>query len=132
MSLHTFREANGRLSLVEVPEPAKPVEPQPPQLIPEPPKRISPRRLRSHDYRFELHGITRADFERMFAAQGGQCAICRRDITETTSQVDHDHTTNAVRGLLCRDCNLGLGLFHDRAEALAAAIDYLGRTKTQH
>jgi hypothetical protein len=52
----------------------------------------------------------------------GVCSICG----ETKKlQVDHDHDTDNYRGLLCRECNLGLGLFSDNITSLLNAVAYL-------
>nr|WP_246078449.1 endonuclease VII domain-containing protein [Modestobacter excelsi] len=58
----------------------------------------------------------------MLNDQGGLCAICREAPAE---QVDHDHDTNAVRALLCFNCNGGLGQFRDDPAVLRAAADYV-------
>lgn len=73
-------------------------------------------------------GLTLADFARMKNEQGGGCAIC--GTTEPGGQgnrlhVDHDHTSGQVRGLLCSNCNRGLGHFQDDPELLRKAISYL-------
>ncbi len=70
------------------------------------------------------YGMTRAEVETLAEAQGG-CAIC--GILEPADgwQVDHDHETGEVRGILCRPCNMGLGLFRDDPHSLAQAISYL-------
>lgn len=81
----------------------------------------------------KLYGIGLTDFNRMLAAQGGLCAICRQPPTEKLNQhigvrglhVDHDHATGAVRGLLCTNCNGSLGKMKDSPELLRAAADYL-------
>lgn len=70
------------------------------------------------------YGITLVDYERMLLEQGGACAICGGTATGTL-HVDHDHNTGAVRGLLCRDCNRGLGCLKDNLDALRQAIKYL-------
>lgn len=51
------------------------------------------------------------------------CAICGRD---SDLVGDHDHETGYSRGILCRNCNLGLGNFYDSIPKLRAAIRYLG------
>ena len=58
----------------------------------------------------------------MIAAQGGVCAICQ---DAPAAHVDHDHATGAVRGVLCFNCNGGLGQFRDRTDVMRKAIKYL-------
>lgn len=70
-------------------------------------------------------------YRQMLDAQGGCCAIYRKpEKMEIKGRVvslavDHDHTTGAVRGLLCSNCNTALGLFNDDPKLLDAAKDYL-------
>lgn len=68
------------------------------------------------------YGITKKEYEIMNLSQKGKCAICK---TKDTYAVDHCHSTGVVRGLLCRECNLGLGMFQDNTEFLNSAIKYL-------
>ncbi len=68
------------------------------------------------------YGITAADADAMLAEQGGLCAICR---VAPAAHVDHDHATGKVRGLLCFNCNGGLGQFKDRIDVLDSAVVYL-------
>lgn len=55
--------------------------------------------------------------------QKGRCKICAEKMVKVN--IDHDHETGRVRGLLCMPCNMGLGLFKDNIRRLAAAIVYL-------
>lgn len=79
------------------------------------------------------YGITIDDYEKMEAEQGHVCAICGKTerAVDRHSQlprrlaVDHDHTTGKIRGLLCGDCNKGLGHFYDNPDLLELAIGYL-------
>jgi hypothetical protein len=66
---------------------------------------------RSRKYRT---GFTQADWDEKFAAQSGLCAICRE---RAASDADHNHTTGQKRGLLCRRCNITLGLYEGTMRA---------------
>jgi Recombination endonuclease VII len=72
------------------------------------------------------YGLTFEAHQEMFEAQGGKCALCGE---RTAADVDHDHNTGKVRGLLCRACNLGLGMFKDSVDGLERAIAYLKNTR---
>lgn len=69
------------------------------------------------------YGLSLVQWELMFAEQGGKCLICNQK--KTLMCVDHDHETKVVRGLLCKDCNSGLGLFHDNPTSLLRAFKHL-------
>jgi hypothetical protein len=60
----------------------------------------------------------------MFAKQRGLCAICHEE-SDNRFSIDHDHNDGKVRGLLCSECNLGLGKFKDNVDNMLRAIDYL-------
>lgn len=57
-----------------------------------------------------------------------ECHICGKPVSATgTLHVDHDHTTNDIRGFLCSSCNTALGHFGDSIETLKSAVRYLRR-----
>lgn len=77
-------------------------------------------------------GLTTADYAAMLDAQGGVCAICKRPETATKADgtpkalaLDHCHTENTARGLLCQRCNTAIGSLDDSEELLLAAIAYI-------
>lgn len=78
--------------------------------------------------RMKLYGFTLADYDAMLAAQGGGCAVCEAPPGARALHVDHDHRTGEVRGLLCNNCNQGLGRFNDDPDRLIAAAMYLARS----
>lgn len=91
---------------------------------------------RRYNYTKLYQGMTIPAFDALLESQGGVCAICdqpEKDADNTGTgkirnlNVDHDHDTNAVRGILCSACNRGLGLFADNPARLQKAKDYLER-----
>lgn len=80
------------------------------------PEKVQESRLRN---RF---GLSKAEKEAMELAQGGLCAICRQG---KKLVIDHSHESSAVRGLLCQDCNVGLGYFGEEESLFLSAIKYL-------
>ncbi len=88
------------------------------------------RKFRKHDLKRNF-GLTEAEYQAMHDAQDGCCAICHQPERTTRNgkprnlSVDHDHRTDAIRELLCNNCNALLGLVDDDIELLEAAITYL-------
>lgn len=76
--------------------------------------------------RKKKYGISKEDFFEMLDNQKNKCGICYKAIDESAA-VDHCHTSNKVRGLLCRNCNSGIGLFEDNVDYLSNAISYINK-----
>ncbi len=70
------------------------------------------------------YGVTAMDVEAMLAKQNNVCVICRG---LNPDSVDHCHAPGRIRGMLCRACNAGLGLFRDDPERMRAAAAHLAR-----
>lgn len=82
------------------------------------------------------YGITVEDYYRILAEQGGGCALCGSMTPEVGNRkykknvriafdVDHDHKTGKVRGLLCTRCNRLVGLANDDPNTAQKLVDYL-------
>lgn len=75
-----------------------------------------------------VYGITPQQYDDLLKKQQKRCAICRcAEKRGENFAVDHCHKTGKVRGLLCRSCNLALGLVSDSTATLKSAIKYLAR-----
>lgn len=76
-------------------------------------------------------GISPEDYDAMYDAQEGVCAICHREEASPNRRlaVDHCHTTGKIRGLLCWPCNAALGKFQDDPERLRSAAVYIERSR---
>lgn len=82
---------------------------------------------------FRKYGLTTEDYDSFVSSQHGRCAICKELPTGSNCKngilsVDHNHTTNEVRGLLCDSCNMGLGKFSDNPQILREAANYVENT----
>jgi hypothetical protein len=78
----------------------------------------------------QRYSITAVELLRLADFQQNCCAICQRTLLvdegkRSPLNVDHDHATRQVRGLLCNTCNTGLGLFQDDPGLLCRALTYL-------
>jgi hypothetical protein len=88
-------------------------------------KRLRARRSRHNYHLQKTYGITILDYDKLYVAQDGRCAICGGGTSKNFLAVDHDHKTGEVRGLLCGNCNKGLARFMDKPWNLLKAYQYL-------
>ena len=102
-------------------------------------------RVRERDPEFNrrqklrMRGITLDEFDRLLMDRGGGCAICSAEMIHAIPKhrlhnIDHAHRDEktsarhdreSVRGILCQNCNAGIGQFHDNPDELRRAVDYL-------
>jgi len=74
------------------------------------------------------YGITQEQYLILLEKQNNQCAICNTSTPTGKWKVfaiDHCHSTGTIRGILCNECNRGMGLLRDSSELLRKAADYL-------
>lgn len=98
----------------------------------------SPERLKDL-YLRRMYNITYVQYTTLLESQNYTCKICQRELntkfgmealSPDTAVIDHCHTTGRVRGILCNECNRGLGYFKDNINSLAKAISYLSGEET--
>lgn len=79
------------------------------------------------------YGITIDQYNEMYAQQNGNCAICLRhqSVLKKTLSVDHCHTTEKVRGLLCNTCNKAIGMLLDDTSVIERAALYLHNSRKE-
>ena len=71
------------------------------------------------------YGISLAEYDCILVSQDGACKICRRIPADKPLQVDHDHATGKIRGLLCFRCNAALGLLGEDSETTKNLLEYI-------
>jgi len=85
-------------------------------------------RLRREYHLKRKYGMTSDQYRTLLKEQGGRCKICEKTKPGGFARrwhIDHDHKTDAIRGLLCTKCNMALGLFGDDLFILQKAVRYL-------
>lgn len=80
-------------------------------------------------YLKRTYGISELEYEAMLLSQNNSCKICNKEFSTTWGAdapvVDHCHAAGHVRGILCNECNRGLGYFRDNPDALYRASVYI-------
>ena len=76
------------------------------------------------------YGITLVEYNQMYRKQNGKCAICGKEQINSFD-VDHNHKTGEVRGLLCTNCNRMIGHANDSPERLNKGAEYLLSRKSR-
>lgn len=89
---------------------------------------------RVKNYYLRTYGLEREEVEELLSKCGHKCQICGGEgfimngsRHKAKLVVDHDHKTGKVRGMLCHNCNRGLGLFSDSVDNMQRAIAYLSK-----
>lgn len=73
-------------------------------------------------WRLSMYGVEDSVYDKMLKEQEAKCLICKQ-IKRLV--IDHCHKDGHARGLLCSNCNTGLGFFGDNIENLSNAVLYL-------
>jgi hypothetical protein len=73
------------------------------------------------------YGISGQDYFDLLSSQNNCCAICFAPALGKLD-IDHNHETGTVRGLLCRSCNTALGKFKESKDLIKRALAYLENT----
>lgn len=73
-----------------------------------------------------VYGLSAQEYDDLIKFHHGRCAICKK---ERNLNIDHNHETGRVRGLLCAKCNKAIGLFEENEQSLLDAARYLKEYK---
>ena len=87
--------------------------------------KLNPDKAKGFQLKYK-YGISLQEYNLLLDTQGNRCAICDKHISKMNRamDVDHNHITGRVRGLLCSRCNKAIGLFEDNKELLIKAVNY--------
>jgi hypothetical protein len=69
------------------------------------------------------YGLSVEQYDKMFNKQNKRCACCNRETDKLV--VDHNHTTGAIRELLCSPCNTALGLLNEDVTVMQNMSNYV-------
>lgn len=86
------------------------------------------RKLYTRNSRIRSYGISPETYYEMLEKQCQRCAICKAESKRRAMNIDHDHKSGKVRGLLCDGCNLSLGHI-ERKDFVEKALKYLAQYK---
>lgn len=92
-------------------------------------------KIRNKKSYFRRYGITYEEAMAMWIKQNKLCRICNTELLPLGTQltkgfcVDHDHKTGKFRGILCHNCNAGIGMFKENIELIKLAVKYLEDTQ---
>ncbi|NIM35158.1 MAG: hypothetical protein GTO44_06970 [Hydrotalea flava] len=75
-----------------------------------------------------MYKLTWKEYEQMYLCQKGCCALCQAPVGLTKINVDHNHQTGKVRGLLCSGCNTFIAFIENRGHLLNKIKQYLNNT----
>lgn len=90
-----------------------------------------PEKRLMYQRRYQLkkkYGITLEEYDNILQQQDGKCAVCGQNNSHSKGYlfaVDHDHKTGTVRGLLCHNCNMAIGLLKDDVQIIKSMLQYL-------
>lgn len=87
-------------------------------------------RINQANCRLKKHGMKLSDMVSIWEAQDKKCLTCSRDLIkppDRCTHIDHDHSTGRVRGVLCRECNIALGILSENKETMKNLIKYIDK-----
>jgi hypothetical protein len=87
------------------------------------------RKVFMRNSRIRKYGIQPEIYYKLLNEQENRCAICKQEEEKRNLSIDHCHKTGRVRGLLCSNCNRGIGFLKDNVQFLKNAVQYLAENK---
>ncbi len=75
--------------------------------------------------RRKKYGISPVEYAVLYQLHQGMCAICKRLPIGRDLHLDHDHQSGKIRGLLCRNCNIALGLLKEDEDIIWNMLEYI-------
>jgi hypothetical protein len=93
------------------------------------------KRYKETKFGLKKYGMTKKEYDEMNLKQKGKCALCGKDNIKKRKivalGVDHNHKTGKIRGLLCNNCNVMLGMITDDTNLLLKIQEYLLKNKSK-